>query len=344
MKLLVITQSVDKKNPVMSFFHEWVRELSKQFESLVVICLQKGEYDLPSNVKVLSLGKEGGVSRIKYLWNFYRYIWGERKNYDAVFVHMNQEYVLLGWKSWFLMRKNIYMWRNHPAGNWLTSLAVFFCKKVFCTSRFSYTAKYKKTTIMPVGIDTEFFKEGNTQEIRKENSILFLGRIAPVKAPDLLVDALSVIKDLSWTLSVVGNALPKDAGYYQNLKQKVAQVGLEERVKFVSGVPNTDTPALYGAHEIFVNLSPSGMYDKTIFEAASCGALVLASNENLRGEIDEKLIFNREDVKDLVSKLRAILNLSKEEKIKLQNQLKNFVNKHDLKILGKKIFDIISAQ
>src|SRR3954464_15352498 len=96
MRLLIFTQKVDRYDPVLGFFYPWLEEFSKRFESIVVVCLEKGEHTLPSNVKVLSLGKEDGVSKYIYLKNFYKYIWNERNNYDKVFVHMNQEYVLLG--------------------------------------------------------------------------------------------------------------------------------------------------------------------------------------------------------------------------------------------------------
>ena len=102
MRLLIITQKVNKNDPILGFFHRWIEEFAKRFEKLTVICLEKGEYSLPENVRVLSLGKEEGRSKAEYLSRFYRYIWEERNNYDAVFVHMNQEYVLLGWKFWKL--------------------------------------------------------------------------------------------------------------------------------------------------------------------------------------------------------------------------------------------------
>ena len=271
MKLLIITQAVDKNNPVLGFFHRWIEEFSKNFESIVVICLEKGEYDLPSNVKVFSLGKEKGASKIKYLFNFYKHIWQEHKNYDAVFVHMNQEYVLLGWKTWWLLGKKIYMWRNHGIGNWLTDLSALFCKKVFCTSGFSYTAKYKKTVIVPVGIDTDFFKpvEGI---LRKPHSILFLSRMAPVKKPDVLLEVLKILKEngVDFTASFYGDPSSKDLEYYQSLKDKTKSYGLSSCVSFYFGVSNDKTPAIYSAHDIFVNLSSSGMYDKTIFEAMMC--------------------------------------------------------------------------
>ncbi|MCA9353483.1 hypothetical protein KC842_01250, partial [Candidatus Nomurabacteria bacterium] len=99
-KILIITQIVDKNDPILGFFHSWILEFAKNFESVIVVCLKKGEYNLPSNVEVLSLGKEEGVSRIKYLTRFYKYIFSKKNNYDSVFVHMNPIYVILGGVFW----------------------------------------------------------------------------------------------------------------------------------------------------------------------------------------------------------------------------------------------------
>ena len=64
MKLLIITQKVDRNDPILGFFHRWLEEFAKNCEQVTVICLYKREYNLPGNVKVLSLGKESGGGRI----------------------------------------------------------------------------------------------------------------------------------------------------------------------------------------------------------------------------------------------------------------------------------------
>ena len=107
MNLLIITQKVDKNDAILGFFHRWIEEFSKNVESVVVICLYKGSYSLPENVKVLSLGKEFKQSRTKYLFRFYKFIWQERNNYDNVFVHMNQVYVLLGGLVWKMFKNKL---------------------------------------------------------------------------------------------------------------------------------------------------------------------------------------------------------------------------------------------
>jgi hypothetical protein len=67
MKLLIITQKVDINDPILGFFHRWIEEFAKHCEKITVICLYKGTYNLPNNVKVLSLGKEEGVIYIGFI-------------------------------------------------------------------------------------------------------------------------------------------------------------------------------------------------------------------------------------------------------------------------------------
>lgn len=346
MKLLIITQKADINDGVLGFFHGWIKEFAKHCEKITVICLQKGEYDLPENVKIFSLGKEKRAFRLKYIFNFYKYIWRERKNYDSVFVHMNQEYVLLGGLFWKIFGKKIMMWRNHYAGSFLTDVSAFFCNTVFCTSRYSYTSKYKKTVLMPIGIDTEIFKKKN--DIRKKkNSILFLARIAPSKKPELLIEALRILKSegVQFTADLYGDAEPKDAPYLDSLKKKVKEYGLESLVFFKYGVPNNRTPEIYGSHMIFVNASPSGMYDKTIFEAMACETLVLTSNKNLKGEINDIFLFKEDDAHDLAQKLKTLLALDERTRNSYGARLRTFVaDKQSLALLAHKLFASFSLK
>ncbi|MBU0750314.1 hypothetical protein KKH15_02235, partial [Patescibacteria group bacterium] len=58
MKLLVVTQIVDTSDPALGFFHEWLVEFAHNCSEVIVICLKRGECNLPKNVRVFSLGKE----------------------------------------------------------------------------------------------------------------------------------------------------------------------------------------------------------------------------------------------------------------------------------------------
>jgi glycosyltransferase involved in cell wall biosynthesis len=194
---------------------------------------------------------------------------------------MNEEYILLGGWFWWLLRKPVMMWRNHHAGTVRTDIAMFFCTKIFCTSRFSYTARSRKTIIMPVGVDTQRFSfDANNGRI--PHSILFLSGMWETKRPEMLIDALEILhkKGVEFVAHFYGSPLPNGGAYYQSLQERSVQAGLSEIIEFHAGVPNKAVRDLFQSHEIFVNCSLSGMFDKAIFEAAACGCRVLAVSDD----------------------------------------------------------------
>ena len=345
MKLLLITQKVDRNDPILGFFHNWILKFSEKFKEVSVICLEKGEYNLPKNVRVFSLGKESKKSKIKYVVNLYRYILGLYADYDAVFIHMNQEYILLGGFLWKILRKRIYFWRNHQHGSLLTEIAVWLSDKVFCTSKFAFVSKYKKTSLMPVGIDLDKFKIQNSKfKIEeRENKILFLGRISPIKRPELLIEALGILKEknLDFICDFYGDPLSEDENYYDSLKARTKELGLENKVNFYEGIPNHETPEIYGEHNLFVNLTPSGSFDKTILEAAACGCMIVAANKSLIGDIDNRMIIKNDSPDDIARTIDFWLNTNDEEKIKASEKLREYVVKnHSLNILMDKLSEV----
>lgn len=289
MKLLIITQKVDKNDPILGFFHRWIEEFAKHCESLVVICLEEGESRLPQNVKIVSLGKEGGHSRLKYVFRFYKYISSERKNYDVVFVHMNQEYVILGWKLWKILGKKIWFWRNHVKGNLLTRISVWVSDRVFCTSPESYTARFKKTEIMPVGIDTEFFKP-DSSVVRVPGSILFLGRISPVKK---VLEFVEQFKNTDYVVTIAGPILGADQEYGDKVLR-----ALSPNIRYTGPVDQVGALRLYQSHEFYANKTPAGSFDKTILEALACGCKMMVDNQAAKN-----LSVDDHDLKKLVSKV-----------------------------------------
>jgi glycosyltransferase involved in cell wall biosynthesis len=326
MRLLIVAQTVDRDDPVLGFFHVWIARLAEDFERVEVICLKEGKHEFPANVRVHSLGKEQGTkSRVAYARSFLSLVWKLRYDYDAVFVHMNQEYLLIAGWLWALLRKPAYLWRNHHDGSWLTDVAALFCKKVFCTSRFSYTAKYTKTVFMPVGVDTEYFKPDDAVT-RDSNRILALGRLARSKRMDVLLEALALLPEAR--ADIVGSPLAKDEVYVHGLRNLAQALDLGGRVFFSPGVRQEEAVVLYQQHGIFVNCSSSGMYDKTIFEAMASGCLVLASNKNLEGEVDDAYVFPEGDSGTLAKKLSFLLSLPEEERASRSAVLRAYASSH----------------
>jgi len=335
MKLLIVTQAVDDGDPVLGFFVRWVEELAKHAQQIEVICLKEGTHRLPANVRMYSLGKP--ASRFWYIWNFYKYIFSLK--YDAVFVHMNQEYVLLGGLFWRLWDKKVFLWRNHAHGDAGTRLAIFFSHKVFYTSSQSFTARFKKALKMPVGIDTDFFTPDPLVS-KKMNSILFLGRIAPVKKVEEFVEALSELQKLGVTFSatIAGAALPKDAEYEKTIRDSVSAHGLDEKVRFAGPVTREQARALYREHALYVNLTPSGSMDKTILEAMACGTPPLVFNPDLTEELETDLVTDTLDAHALALLMRRTVGVS------VRADLRDIVvQRHSLTLLMNRLDSVLRS-
>lgn len=341
MRLLILTQKVDVTDAALGFFHGWIEEFAKNFEHIEVVCLQKGVANLPTNVLVRSLGKEDGESQVKYIRRFYQYIFAGRKNYDAVFVHMNQEYVLLGGLFWRLWGKRIIFWYNHTRGSILTKIAILLSHVVCHTSPFAFTAGRKKSRRMPAGINTEIFHP-DEKVLRNPQKIMYIGRLAPAKKVHVLIEAVEILhkQNIDFTLNIYGGALEKDEEYLRKLREM--PFGLrDKKVFFHDEVPNILTPKIFNTHLIAVNLTAKGNYDKTVLEAAACGALPLVSSEAFSDIIPSELYFKEDDAESLAEKIKWVIAMTEGHREELRKNLRMAVeNNHSLKKLAQKIAEI----
>ncbi len=339
MKLLIITQKIDSEDPVLGFFHNWVEKLSRHFTQTSVICLQKGAVRLPPEIAVWSLGKEQQPSRWSYLLKFFRTVWSQRTGYDAVFVHMNPVYILLGGIIWRLLGKNCYLWYNHSHGTVATRLAATMATAVFYTSPFSYTARFKHSRRMPAGIDTDIFRR-DAGITRQPRSILYLGRISPIKKVDVLIRAADILhkRGKDFTLTIAGGAEKQFAGYYRRMTELAGASACSGRIRFAGEIPNYRAPELYNSHEVLVNLSPAGLFDKAVLEAMACESLALASSPAFRECLPRECLFEEGSAEDLAEKLDYIVNLPPETKRSYGSQFRAYITaKHDLDLLIKEL-------
>ena len=339
MKLLVLTQKVDKNDDNLGSFHEWIMEFAKHCERVTVICLQKGVYSLPENVSVLSLGKEGGVNRLKYIFYFYKFIWQSRSNYDAVFVHMNIEYVILGGLVWRFLKKRIGLWYVHRAINWKLRLAEKLTDIIFTASEKSFRLQSDKVKVVGHGINVDRFRPVNM--LPKNTDILSIGRIASVKNYGSLIDAAKIlnVRGLEFRIKIVGAPiLESDEIYFDNLKNRVMVNNLEDKVSFIGALPHEQIAKVYSDSKIFVNFSDTGSLDKAVMEAMASGLLVLTSNEAFMDILSERYI----TTKDPLAIAEKLVTLMKQD---VDPELRKYVvENHSLKSLIDKIAASFSSR
>jgi len=350
MKLLILTQKVDINDDVLGFFHRWIEEFSKHCEKIIVICLQKGEYNLPVNVRVLSLGKEKfshNSHRFRRLALFYKYIWQERKNYDSVFVHMNQQYVILGGLLWKLLNKKIGLWYAHGSVSLSLRVAEKLADVIFTSTKSGFHVPSKKVNVVGQGIDTNKFKSQISNLKNKDIfTIISVGRISPSKDYETLIKAVEIlIKDnIKLEVNIVGGiGLPEDEKYLSNLQTMIREKKLEEAINFAGPVPNKNIVNYLQSADLFVNMGLTGSLDKAILEAMACGLPILTCNEALLdvlGKYKEMLMYPKKDYKKFAEKIEFILKLNYAERKKIGDDLRSIVvENHSVEKLITKILN-----
>lgn len=330
MKLLIVTQVIDKNHPILGFFHRWVEEFAKQCEHIEVICLQKGEHAFSSNVTVHSLGKEHGVSRLSYVTSFFSLNWKKRKHYDAVFVHMNPEYiVLVGW-FWRMLGKKVALWYTHKQVNAKLRIAALFSNIIFSASKKSFRLDTKKLQVTGHAIDTDKFSpEGNKMD---GNYLLQVGRISKTKGQ---LEAVKVLESLGkqndLQLRIVGQA--DDEEYVSKIRSYAKDRGLHERVQFVGPVPHEELPKWYRGAVLVLNMSKTGSLDKDVLEAMACNTPLLTTNEAYQSILDKQFFSEVDHVSEQASNaIGASVNYRD-----------IIVKEHNLEVLIKKLVNILSA-
>lgn len=334
MKLLIITQVLDTEHPILGFFHGWVEEFAKHCESVLVICLQKGHCELPKNVRVLSLGKEEKVSRMQYLQRFFKYIREERDNYNNVFVHMNQVYVILGGLFWRVWKKHVSLWYAHGSVSASLRLAVLLSHSVYTSTPQGLRLHTKKKHIVGQGIDMrsfDFYEHRTGDEL----NLITVGRISPVKDLETLVDAVSVMHkhEAHCLFTVVGDAeTSQQHSYKHEIIQRIKNREIEAFVTWQGSQPYKNISHIVGKADVFLHASRTGSLDKVVLEALAVGTLPVTCDPTLSEELLEDLrrvcCVPQGDVQAYVRALMFIRSLSDEESDRLRKKGRAYVENH----------------
>ena len=350
MKILILTQKVDKNDDLLGFFHGWLKEFSEHFETVSVIGLGVGEYDLPDNVKVFSLGKEENnfqfsifnFQKLKYLINFYKLIWKLRNDYDSVFVHMNPEYVVLGGVFWRLWGKKIALWYTHKNIDFKLRVAEKITNIIFSASKESFRLKSKKLKVMGHGIDINRFLPNNDY-FKKDGffEIITVGRVSPTKNQLLIIEASKILVNKgvkNFICKIIGVPNTEvDKKYHKELKEYVEKNNLENFVKFIGSISHDKIIPYYQKSDIFINLSDTGSVDKVVLEAMSCGVCVFTSNEAFKTILPNKFLLEKKS-EILANKLESFVGLSNAHRETMVKDLRELVVKNNaLPNLIKKI-------
>lgn len=333
MKILICTQTVDQRDPVLGFFHRWLVEFAKHCESVLVICLREGQHQLPGNVKVLSLGKETGKSRIKHLRRFIYYIVRNLSIYDAVFVHMNPEYVLMGRWLWKIMRKRTVLWYTHKSTTLKLRLASRMVNVICTASPESFRLKRRNVVVTGHGIDTEIFAAPRAKPVDFMR-IVTVGRISKSKGVHTMLEAASLLprNGVPYRFTIVGGPVTRaDERYYDELLQQIDTLHLQEFVGFAGPKDGTEIPAILARSDVFLHASDTGSLDKAMLEAMAARCVVLSSNDSAEVVLNaghDALFVHHSDAGSFALALQRIYEMGESNRAEIGERLRREVTEH----------------
>ena len=165
------------------------------------------------------------------------------------------------------------------------------CSDVICVScpeeerqfRRLYGDPAGRLEVVPPAVEHAFFAPGDRRGARRAVGlpddrpiVLFVGRIQPLKGPDVAVAAMAHVPDA--LLVVVGGASGLDgAAELARVEQLVDELDLADRVQFVAPRPHHILSSYYRAADVVVVPSRSESFGLVALEAAACGIPVVAS-------------------------------------------------------------------
>lgn len=153
-----------------------------------------------------------------------------------------------------------------------------------------YDADPAKVEVVSPGVDLDTFRPGDRDEARRELGLpvdavvlLFVGRIQPLKAPDVLVRAAAHILQARPELrerlvvAVLGGASGRGLAAPDSLRELAVELGVEDVLRLAPPVSRPDLARWYRAADVVTVPSYNESFGLVAVEAQACGAVVLAA-------------------------------------------------------------------
>jgi len=225
---------------------------------------------------------------------------------------------------------------------------------------FLYETPSSKIAVIPPGVDTRHFypiPKDEAKEVvgipEKTHTILFVGRIEPLKGIDNLIQAISIIQKRGelqccpHDLVIIGgepNAKPEEMNAEMaRLQDMVETLQIENFVIFLGKQDQQMLPYYYSAAEVVVMPSHYESFGMVALEAMACGTPVVASQVGglafLVRDGETGFVVPGNDVQALANRLVELIK-NQELRNKLGNQSTKYAQLYSWENISEKIAEV----
>lgn len=360
MKLLFLTQVMDRNDAVLGFVPRWIEAFASRCDRVRVVALEVGDVsDLPENVDVREVGRRGKIKRYLRYRTILKEAFGE--GFDAVLSHMVPRYALV---SEGLARRagaKSFLWYTHGGVDARLQRAVPRMDRVFTASEESMRVPCGHKVVTGHGIDLAHFDpiSAHLRGVEGTESLapprlLSVGRMTPKKDPLTILAALGILVSRGFDLSldVVGGELAAgDPGYRRAVEEQIEVGQLGDRVHLHGSVPYRDIPPHFWRSTLLVNASFTGSVDKVVLESMAARRPIVTCNESFGdllaplGEDAGALMFEKGSANDLADKIEGVLRRTQRQRAALGERLRALVQDgHEVEdLMGRLVAEMESA-
>jgi D-inositol-3-phosphate glycosyltransferase len=188
-----------------------------------------------------------------------------------------------------------------------------------------YGADPAKVTTVTPGVDLDLFRPGSKSRARRALGLptdaavlLFVGRIQPLKAPDVLLQAAARMVEADPALrrrlvvAVVGGPSGSGLAAPEHLQKLAAALGISDLVRFTPPVPQRELTTWYRAADVTVVPSYNESFGLVALESQACGTpVVAAAVGGLRTAVDDGvsgILIEGHDPDDYTRVLRRLVD------------------------------------
>jgi glycosyltransferase involved in cell wall biosynthesis len=340
-KLVFITQQVDPGHPALAATVPKLRALAELVDEVVVLADGAVEGVLPENCRLRTFrARHKALRGVRFEAALTRELPGLRGG--AVVAHMCPIYAVLAAPLVRPLRIPLVLWFTHWRRSGLLRAAERVSTAVTSVDYRSFPLPSKKLRAIGHGVDLDEFPCTPPRD-GAGTRLLALGRYSTAKGLDVAVAAVPLAgPDVE--LHLYGPALSdEERAHRAELEQLVGELELDGRVTIGDPVPRAEVPALLANHDGLVNNMRAGAPDKVVYEAAAACRPVLASNPIFDELLDDAQRFTRWDPRALAERMRALGEMSLEERAALGQRLRGRVAAgHSVQSWARGILDAAS--